>query len=91
MANVTSQLDPVRPVPKRLTDYTEQERDSFPKLFEFGKTTLESVSTLVFNVKLNCAPILFFLISIMVVLVIVLLYHNGIECCSCLFIIVVVS
>ena len=42
MANVTSQLDPVRPVPKRLTDYTEQERDSFPKLFEFRENFVQT-------------------------------------------------
>jgi large subunit ribosomal protein L13 len=42
MANVTSQLDPVRPVPKKLTDYSEEERQAFPKLFDFKENFVQT-------------------------------------------------
>jgi len=37
MQNVTSQMNQVRPVPKKLTDYTEEEKKEFPKLFDYGE------------------------------------------------------
>jgi hypothetical protein len=42
MANVTSQLSPVRPVPKKLSDYSEEERKTFPKLFEFPENFVQT-------------------------------------------------
>lgn len=37
MDNVTEQMPPVRPVPKKLDDYSDDERREFPKLFELPK------------------------------------------------------
>ena len=33
--NVTNQIPGVRPVPKTLDDYTEEEREQFPKMFDY--------------------------------------------------------
>ena len=41
MANVTSQMPQVRPVPKTLEDYTEKEREGFPRLFEYPENFLK--------------------------------------------------
>ena len=35
--NITSQIPQVKPVPKRLTEYSEAEKEKFPKLFEPSK------------------------------------------------------
>jgi len=35
LENVTNQISPVRPVPKRLDQYTEEEKQEFPKLFDY--------------------------------------------------------
>ena len=34
MENITAQIPQVKPVPKKLTDYTEAEKEAFPKLFK---------------------------------------------------------
>jgi len=34
LQNITAQIPQVRPVPKKLTEYTEDEKEAFPKLFE---------------------------------------------------------
>ena len=37
MENITAQIPQVKPVPKKLTDYSEAEKDNFPRLFEVSK------------------------------------------------------
>merc|ERR1711972_1241213 len=34
LQNITAQIPQVRPVPKKLTEYTDAEKEAFPKLFE---------------------------------------------------------
>ena len=34
MRNVTAQIPQLRPVPRTLDDYTEEEKSNFPKVFE---------------------------------------------------------
>jgi len=34
-ASITGQIRPLRPVPKRLTEYSPEEVESFPKVFDF--------------------------------------------------------
>ena len=34
MRNVTAQIPQLRPVPKTLEDYTEEEKANFPRVFE---------------------------------------------------------
>lgn len=33
--NITDQIRPLRPVPRRLDSYTEEEQKAFPKLFDY--------------------------------------------------------
>ena len=51
MANVTSQIAPVRPVPRKLTDYSEKEIKDFPKLFEYPKDFVADTKTPPFIVQ----------------------------------------
>jgi hypothetical protein len=37
MENITAQIPQVKPVPKKLTDYSEAEKENFPRLFEVSK------------------------------------------------------
>ncbi|XP_059173550.1 large ribosomal subunit protein uL13m-like [Physella acuta] len=37
LGNITGQISQVQVVPKKLTDYTQEEIDNFPRLFEFPK------------------------------------------------------
>ena len=41
MKNVTSQIPQVKPVPKKLSDYTEEEMQSFPKVFDYPENLLK--------------------------------------------------
>jgi len=41
LANVTSQIPSVRPVPRKLSDYSEEERRDFPKVFEHKEQFLQ--------------------------------------------------
>ena len=34
-ANITGQIRPLRPVPKRLTEYSQEEIDSYPKVYDY--------------------------------------------------------
>lgn len=33
--NISGQIRPLRPVPKRLTEYTEEEINTYPKVFDY--------------------------------------------------------
>ncbi|XP_023331570.1 39S ribosomal protein L13, mitochondrial [Eurytemora carolleeae] len=35
LENITSQLEPLRPVPATLADYSPEQRDKFPKVFDY--------------------------------------------------------
>ena len=37
MRNVTGQIRRIVEVPKRLADYSEEERENFPRVFQFPK------------------------------------------------------
>ena len=37
LRNVTAQIRQLRPVPKRLEDYSKEEQEQFPKLFDWPK------------------------------------------------------
>ena len=41
MKNVTSQIPQVKPVPKKLSDYTEEEVQNFPKVFDYPENLLK--------------------------------------------------
>ena len=41
MKNVTSQIPQVKPVPKKLSDYTDEEMQSFPKVFDYPENLLK--------------------------------------------------
>ena len=41
MENVTAQIPQVKPVPKKLTDFTEEEKLMFPKVFEHSENFLK--------------------------------------------------
>ena len=41
MKNVTSQIPQVKPVPKKLSDFTEEERQNFPKVFDYPENLLK--------------------------------------------------
>ena len=41
MKNVTSQIPQVKPVPKKLTDYSEEEKQNFPKVFDYSESLLK--------------------------------------------------
>ena len=41
MKNVTSQIPQVKPVPKKLSDYTEEEMQNFPKVFDYPENLLK--------------------------------------------------
>lgn len=36
-ANITGQIRPLKAVPKRLTEYTKEEIDAFPKVYDYPK------------------------------------------------------
>lgn len=36
-ANISGQIRPLRPIPKRLSEYTKEEIDSFPKMYDYPK------------------------------------------------------
>lgn len=41
MKNVTSQIPQVKPIPKKLSDYTDEEMQSFPKVFDYPENLLK--------------------------------------------------
>jgi len=41
LKNVTSQIPQVKPVPKKLTEYSEEEKQNFPKVFDYSENLLK--------------------------------------------------